>query len=97
MREWKYAEQVIDEVVKEFSSDLPKELVSAIAVRLRKERLLVDREIQDERAAEFNAGYDAGYNGMGYRPSSFSWAEGYESGVLAAYRLGKGRANGDGD
>ena len=39
--------------------------------------------------SEFDIGYHAGLHGLGYRPSSVAWADGYESGDLTALRLGK--------
>jgi hypothetical protein len=50
-------------------------------------------EILWERA-EFERGLDAGYEGSGYRPTSLVYADGYESGQLAAQRRGWGKTRG---
>jgi hypothetical protein len=38
------------------------------------------------RRGEFEQGYRDGFNGMGYRPTSLLYIEGYESGELASIR-----------
>ena len=45
----------------------------------------------DPENSEFDRGYNDGLNQRPYRPSSIRYAEGYDSGDLAAIRLGKKR------
>ena len=45
----------------------------------------------DPGNAEFDKGYQDGLTGSGYRPSSLRYVQGYDSGKLAAFRLGLSR------
>lgn len=40
------------------------------------------------QSSEFDRGYQDGLTGRGYRPSSVAYANGFQSGELAATRLG---------
>lgn len=47
------------------------------------------KDVDDLHASDFQKGYAAGFEGRGYAPTSLNYVEGYESGDLAAKRLGK--------